>query len=239
MGTTTDEGPFGFCIVMRCQDVRQLFDAYLDGDLSPSQATELGAHRLHCTDCRRALALMEVSGHIIASDRDGVELSAGFTDRLLACVESPRARWIQRAKRVLYIGGPMAAAAMIGLAFLGVFNRPGPGETRVLGDKEVKSRPVVMRAPASPGTESAPAPVDAAAEAARRRSEQWMRDVREKMDAVQQANMTVLQWIEFLKEFQNAAGTDGLAPGLNGIEPIDGSDSDEEAPVPASDIEDL
>lgn len=110
---------------MNCEQAQQLFDAYLDGELSPSLKTELGAHCVHCTDCRRAIALTQVSGHILNADRDPVELDAGFSDRLVACVDSREKHWTVRFRRWAYIGGPMAAAAVILLAFMGAFDRGG------------------------------------------------------------------------------------------------------------------
>ncbi len=100
-----------------------MFDAYLDGELSPAMETELGAHRLRCPDCRRALALLEVTGHILESDEDPVLLNDGFSDRLLACMDERRSRWTHRVRRGLYIAGPLAAAAVVVMAFLGSFDR--------------------------------------------------------------------------------------------------------------------
>ncbi|RME38576.1 MAG: anti-sigma factor, partial [Planctomycetota bacterium] len=54
---------------MRCEDARQLFDAYLDGELSASLRTELKAHCVHCPACRHELAVMELACHLVASDR--------------------------------------------------------------------------------------------------------------------------------------------------------------------------
>ena len=119
---------------MRCDQARQFFDAYLDGELSPSLATELGAHRLRCADCRQALALMEVSGHIVKTDQEPVQLRRNFTERLLDCVNQQSMPWLRRWRRQIYIGGPMAAAAVIALAFIGVFDNP---ESRVLSEKGV------------------------------------------------------------------------------------------------------
>lgn len=116
---------------MRCQEAQELFDAYLDGELSPTLATELSAHRLCCADCRRALALLEVSGHIVGSDRDPVELRVDFTDRLIACVSKPKAAWLARVRIGMYVAGPLAAAAVIVLAFLGAFD--GQHNTRRAG----------------------------------------------------------------------------------------------------------
>ena len=120
---------------MDCTQARQLFDAYLDGELSSALATELGAHRLHCSDCRRALALLEVSEHILTLDREPVSLDADFSDRLVACVALREASWSRRLGRWFYVAGPVAAAAVIGLAFLGFFD--GKRTTEVAGDRVV------------------------------------------------------------------------------------------------------
>ena len=121
---------------MKCEQAQQLFDAYLDGQLSASQQTELGAHRLHCADCRRALALLEVSGHVLATDRDPVKIGDQFSDRLTACMDVRQAKWSHRLPKFLYVAVPIAAAAVIALAFMGVFDSGGPSE--VAGHKEVR-----------------------------------------------------------------------------------------------------
>ncbi len=119
---------------MRCEAAQKLFDAYLDGELSASQRTELGAHCVKCADCRRALALLEVSGHIVTSDREPVSLDANFTDRLLACVDEREASWMRRGQRWLYVAGPLAAAAaVILMGFFGFFDS---NKGRVAGKAE-------------------------------------------------------------------------------------------------------
>jgi hypothetical protein len=50
-------------------------------------------------------------------------------------MQSPPVGWVTRYRRGLYIAGPLAAAAVVALAFLGVFDRPGGP---VAGDKNVK-----------------------------------------------------------------------------------------------------
>lgn len=133
---------------MDCEQARQLFDAYLDGELGSALATELGAHRLRCADCRQALALLEVSEHLIASDPERRELRSNFTNRLLACMDLPDEAWrvptarptaqsadpnglAPRLRRGLIWMGVSAAAAMVALAFLGAFDRRG--DSRVAG----------------------------------------------------------------------------------------------------------
>jgi len=116
---------------MRCEEARQLFDSYLNGELSSRMATELHAHRVKCSNCRRELALLEVSGHVLQVDSDPISLDVDFTDRLMACMESPNSAWSKRLRWVVYVGAPLAAAAVVALAFLGVFDTNGVG--RVAG----------------------------------------------------------------------------------------------------------
>lgn len=175
---------------MRCEQVRQLFDAYVDGELSASQRTELGAHRLQCADCRRELALLEVSGHVLATDGMPAETSAEFTDRLLACIDSPRRRWTHRIRRGLYIGGPMAAAAVVGLAFLGIFDRR---ESRVLGHKVERLAAPPAALPGGDTTQPAEG------DAADRHASEFFRRLRENVDAMEKLNTTTLQLLESLQ----------------------------------------
>lgn len=112
---------------MDCRQAQQLFDAYLDGELSASLATELGAHRVQCGSCRRALALLEVSGHILRADHEVASPRQEFTDRLLACMDRPESTWTQRVWRLGLATGGLAAAAVVALAFVGVFDSRSRG----------------------------------------------------------------------------------------------------------------
>jgi len=110
---------------MNCEQARNLFDAYLDGELSPALETELHAHRLQCPACRHELAVMEVAGHVIHSDAGEPKLDADFSNRLLACIEpvaEPRRR---RYRLVVRVGTGLAAAACLTLAVLSQW-RPKP-----------------------------------------------------------------------------------------------------------------
>ncbi len=188
---------------MRCEEARQLFDAYLDGELSPSLTAELDAHRLQCPECRRALALLEVTGHVLSSDREPAALEAGFTDRLMACVETQVGR-AHPVRRYLYIGGPLAAAAVIALAFLGAFDRGR--QTKVAG---VKVEPVQVIAPAE---DRAPSPSrEETAAAAERAVDEWIEQMRSNLDAKRQSgaslqkalDLTVLQILDILEELND------------------------------------
>ena len=109
---------------MNCEQARNLFDAYLDGELSPALATELGAHRLQCPSCRQELALMEVAGHVVGAGADEPVLDDDFTDRLLACVEPTVTAPRRRRYRIIRLGGGLAAAACLTL-FVAYLARPG------------------------------------------------------------------------------------------------------------------
>lgn len=128
---------------MDCSQAKSLFNAYLDEELSGSLAAEFAAHKLQCAACRRELALLEVMGHVVATDRTAPELSADFTDRLMACATAlPPAKRRPWRRRLLYIGGPLAAAACVLLAV----NLFQPPQKQVLsGVERVNSAEEMLR----------------------------------------------------------------------------------------------
>lgn len=203
---------------MNCEQARQLFDAYLDGELSPQLATELGAHRVRCADCRRDLALMEVTGHIIGLDRDPVQVDHAFTDRLLACMESGRSRWTHRLRHWLYVGGPLAAAAIIMLAFIGVFD---PGKGKTLGVKE-EAPPVgkVLPTIEEEALDDAPQAED---NEEIRSLDAWLRETQERIEANQQSgeslqqqlDLTISQWLDILDKAKHSSEQEDHFPGAD------------------------
>jgi len=212
---------------MRCDEAKRLFDAYLDGELSGALATELGAHRLRCASCRRDLALLEVSGHIIGSDRDAVTVREDFTDRLLACVDVRGARWRERFRRVLYIGGPLAAAALIALAFLGFFD--GRGKSRVAGLR-VEPRTVAKAPALARQVEDPPLVVnggDGALDEWIQQAQQNLAAKRESGESLQQMfDLTILQMLQILEEARDRYPPDVHAPGADDVESEDPDDTD-------------
>jgi len=220
---------------MRCEEARQLFDAYLDGELSPSLATELGAHRVRCAECRRSLALLEVSGHIISSDRESVAVPEDFSERLLACVDVREQSWPARVRRSLYVVAPLAAAALIAMAFLGFFDRGR--DSRVAG---VKVEPAHIEAVAP--RPNALSPYDR--EAAERAIDLWIGQMQTNRAAKAQTgesttkapDLTILQILEMLKDANEGAPELHHFPGADLNEPF-GPPGD--APVDDEDVEDL
>ncbi len=231
---------------MRCEQAQQLFDAYLDGELSVPLATELGTHRLQCPECRRALALLEVSGHIIASDREPVVLKGRFSERLLACVERPVGRWHRQARHGLYIGGPLAAAAVVALAFLGVFDR-GDSGFRVAGQIDTgitRSDDGASPAPSPSNVEERSADAAAGPGVSDERVEEWIEQTRKNLDAKRQSgeslqqalNVTITQLLDILEQAKEAPpGEDPLTA------PDDAAPLSPPEPAPAdnADVEDL
>lgn len=196
---------------MRCEQARQLFDPYLNGELSTPMATELHAHRVKCAACRRELALLEVSGHVLKADDDPVQLDVNFTDRLIACVDSPRSRWSAPLRWSAYVGAPLAAAAVVAMAFLGVFDAGSNGKVAsevtsieaVLGEPPVP--PVLADAPVEPAVSNRSHPLDA-----------WFHEVQADTDAKRRngpvmqdtLDLTILQLLDILEDAKKANSTD-------------------------------
>ncbi|MFQ5591082.1 MAG: zf-HC2 domain-containing protein [Phycisphaerae bacterium] len=205
---------------MRCDQARRLFDSYLDGDLSPALATELGAHRIRCAECRRALALLEVSGQIIASDSETVSLGEDFSSRLLACMEPARRGRRERLWQMLYYAAPLTAAAVIALAFVGVFDRSNG--TTVRGIKV--ENPAAHSTPSAP--ESAVQPSTAKVEeaaGAERALEEWIDRTRRNIQDKRQSgkslhralDLTIGQWLDILEQASDTSPSDDHYPGAD------------------------
>lgn len=216
---------------MRCDQARQLFDAYLDDELSASLATELGAHRLHCAECRQALALLEVSGHIVRTDREPVQLERNFTDRLLGCMDQRSLPWFKRWRRELYVAGTLAAAAVIALAFLGLFDNP---EAKVAGDKQVLiERPTELAPPLRHAEDTMAQPGEAgASDASQQMLEAWIDRARDNIAIKRESgaslhellDQTATQWGHILEDAGSQPAPPEEVPDLTGDDPEAGAD---------------
>lgn len=162
---------------MNCDQARNLFDAYLDGELSPTMATELSSHRLHCEECRRALALMEVVEQVVRCDDDAepIGLCDGFTDRLLACIEPPASQRMKSGmRRWVTWGMPLTAAAMLGVVILYPVRKPE--SHHVLGaEEEGEPLPAMTKASSQDGVPD----VDTVQASWQR----WLQDLQDQWDA--------------------------------------------------------
>ncbi len=202
---------------MDCEQAQQLFDAYLDGDLSPAMRTELGAHQLQCEDCRRALALLEVSGHIVAADpHETTGLDDGFVDRLLeACHESPQNQPFQRIRRFIFVGSGLAAAAVVGLALIGVFDSRGNGKVAGVTATNPIAQPTASEI-ANSLDEFDPRPEEGDGMDAKTQAlDEFLRRTRDNIDVVEDAlDLTILQTLDILEEAKNSPTSPRSVPAL-------------------------
>lgn len=112
--------------MIACRNARQIFDRYLDDELSPGLQAELHAHRINCSECQAELALLEACGDVIAMDRCEPRLSGSFTDRVLLARRAHNIRSQPRwSRRIAVVATPLAAAAGLALAWISLFPAPG------------------------------------------------------------------------------------------------------------------
>lgn len=133
----------GVIAMIECGQARNLFDGYLNEELSASWTTELHAHAVSCGDCRRALSMLAACGDVIAEDTVGPIPSEDFTDRVLSATWEVRRRGaLTNRWRTISIwsgASATAAAAAILLWFVPLGGVPSPeggvssSETRVRG----------------------------------------------------------------------------------------------------------
>lgn len=75
-------------MLMTCRHVRQLHDAYLDGELSASLMAEMHAHLLQCPACQREIEMSRACETVIATDQTtDSQLDSGFASRVVASLQ--------------------------------------------------------------------------------------------------------------------------------------------------------
>ena len=212
---------------MDCKQAHNLFDAYLDGELSSALETELDAHRLNCPSCRQELALMEVAGHVIRSGAGEPPLTAEFTARLLACLEPVMGQPRKRQRWIVRIATGLAAAACLTLLIVS-FSRPSTQVAPYVGQSEGATPPatsvggkVEADGPA-PGLEEAAVTLQQTVDDAVRRTHESSASL------IRAGEMTLLELIDALQ-------LDKLREPESGDIPTDGVIADEDA----DDVEDI
>jgi len=103
---------------MNCAECEQLFDAYLEGQLTGSLRLEFDAHRVRCRRCQQTLAMLEAIGNVIGADPQVPELPADFTTRVMSEIERPRKPRVAWSRRRLVAVVGLQAAAVIAFAWL-------------------------------------------------------------------------------------------------------------------------
>jgi hypothetical protein len=126
---------------MNCSEAEQLFDAYLDGQLTGSLRLELDAHRLRCRRCQQTLAMMEACEHVLTADRRVPELAEDFTERVMTDVgQRRRIPGRLRSTRVALAAGFVVQAAAVLILAIIIQSQPGeplPGPGAVDRPNEV------------------------------------------------------------------------------------------------------
>jgi len=179
-----------------------------------------------------------VSEHVLASDEDPVSLRVDFPERLIACMERPGLRWTERIGRAVYVVVPIAAAALIALAFMGFFD--GRRDTEVAGARVIApgARSIAGKPAVSPPASAHPIGFQDPA------LESWWGQVRtnletkrESVESLQTAfDQTLLQPLNALEQ-----ATKHPAPAPADPEPVEEEAEipESETDRPAEDIEDL
>lgn len=102
---------------MNCTECEQLFDAYLDGQLSGSLRLEFDAHRLRCQRCQQTLAMLETVGFVLRNDEETPPLRDEFADHVMRRIhvrERIRPRVIRfPLRRVAIVAATMVQAAAV------------------------------------------------------------------------------------------------------------------------------
>jgi len=130
---------------LTCRNIRQLHDAFADGELSPSLTAEFHAHLLQCPACQRQIEMLQAVGDVITKDQPEPELDSGFAQRVMASIPKaapqpdevstqPRMAW-----RLLRRASLPAAAAALFLAII-LWPKEQPGKpTMVAGISAMKA----------------------------------------------------------------------------------------------------
>lgn len=115
---------------MNCTECKQLFDAYLDGNLAGSLRLEFDAHRLRCRHCQQSLAMLEAVGDVLSSDPDVPPLSTDFSDRVIDGIRTPAPRTLRFPRRRVTIvaAALIQAAAVVSIAVFWPSDAPQPSD---------------------------------------------------------------------------------------------------------------
>jgi len=126
---------------MTCNEIRQQFSAYLDGELPADQAADVREHLAKCPDCAREYRLIASTWEMLLADED-VEPSADFARNFwqrirheqAAPADRPRPAFAASYRRLKWAP---AIAAGLAIAFLGGWftaGGPSPGDAKRAAD---------------------------------------------------------------------------------------------------------
>jgi anti-sigma factor RsiW len=100
---------------MSCEHWREKLDAYSDGELAPSDSTELARHLAHCADCTKSvLENVQMKRSVATAGRRYVP-SAAFRANVMQRVSKDRPREHRWAWQVILIPAALILLAAVGL----------------------------------------------------------------------------------------------------------------------------
>lgn len=103
---------------MNCQEVNEKIFKYCDGELSPQEHANMTLHLDKCPVCRHMCQLTLMENDVLRDTDDIPELSPAFTALVIDSIKDGSStlksgRRVQRLKGKIWLGGTVAAAAII------------------------------------------------------------------------------------------------------------------------------
>jgi hypothetical protein len=149
-----------------CQRVDSLLSAYIESETSPAESRFIDGHLTVCPRCREQIAGMEAL-LVRLSRVPGPRVSGDFTQRVLASVKDLPPAGLEvpvvplPSRGAAWWGVPLAAAAALAVAFLGIsqFRSPEPRTGPTRAERSLSAAPAPQLAARNPGA-IASQPVD-------------------------------------------------------------------------------
>ena len=101
---------------MNCDDIRQVLDAYVDGELGAERCLEFEAHQAGCPHCTGALQMRRALHEAVAGQASYYRAPRALRERIAAQLGEP-----ERRVRRSWIPWAVAAAAVMAVSVLGTW----------------------------------------------------------------------------------------------------------------------
>lgn len=102
---------------MNCNDIRQVLDAYVDGELGAERCLEFEAHQAACAHCAGALRMRRALHEAVARQAPYYRAPRALRERIAARLGEPE----RRAARRNWIPWAVAAATVMAVSVLGTW----------------------------------------------------------------------------------------------------------------------
>lgn len=136
-------------MLMTCRHVRQLHDAYIDGELSASLMAEMHAHLLQCPECQQEVELSRACGTVIGMDKSEPQIDSGFASRVVAALPKPATNLPEPAsaapvrlrtwRSVFHVAVPAAAAVLFLSVLIWPPLHPAESGTKIVAGTAVEA----------------------------------------------------------------------------------------------------